>query len=234
MSNRPGGEFASRPLQFMFITDCSGSMAGKKIESVNVAIREAIPAMQQVALENPNAQIQVRAIKFWSGAQWHLSQPTDIGQFRWTDLSAGGVTDMGAAFQLAADALKTEAMPARGLPPVLVLLSDGQPTDDWEKGLKALMAQPWGSRAVRIAIGIGDDFEPGVLQKFIGNPEQQPLVATNAPSLVQFIKWASTVPVKAASSPATRPVGATGSAANVPIPLPPPPVTTGLQPGDVF
>lgn len=234
MANRPGGEFASRPLQFMFIADCSGSMQGKKIESVNIAIRESIPEMQRVGDENPNAQVLVRAVRFSSGAQWHVAQPTDVKQFRWADLAAGGVTDLGEAFGLVADALKVENMPQRGLPPVLVLLSDGQPTDNWEGGLKSLMAQPWGQRAVRIAIGIGDDFEPSVLQKFIGNPEVQPLVATNAPTLVQYIRWASTVPLKAASSPASRTSAGGSGQGNVPIPIAPPPVTSGIGPGDVF
>lgn len=234
MANRPGGEFASRPLQFIFITDCSGSMSGKKIESVNVAVRESIPEMQRVGSENPNAQILVRAIRFSNGAQWHIAQPTEIKQLKWNDLTADGVTDLGKALSLLADALKTDNMPGRGLPPVLVLMSDGQPTDDWETGLKALMAQPWGQRAVRIAIGIGDDFEPAVLQKFIGNPEVQPLVATNAPTLVQYIRWASTVPLKAASSPASRPAASGAAQGNVPIPTAPPPVTKGIAPGDVF
>ena len=94
MGNRPGGELAKRPLQFIWLVDCSGSMHGKKIESVNFAIREAIKPMQDVADENPNAQILVRTVKFSDGAQWHISQPTDIHDFKWTDLNADGVTDM--------------------------------------------------------------------------------------------------------------------------------------------
>ena len=49
MANRPGGALATRPLQFLWIVDCSGSMQGKKIEALSFAIREAIPAMQEVA-----------------------------------------------------------------------------------------------------------------------------------------------------------------------------------------
>lgn len=157
MANRFGGALAARPLQFIWIADCSGSMAGKKIEALNFGIREAIQPMREVADENPNAKVMVRAIKFSDGAQWHVSQPTDIHDFKWSDLTADATTDMGTALKLVAEALKTENMPERGLPPVLVLLSDGQPTDDFNSGLKALMDQPWGSKAVRIAIAIGDD-----------------------------------------------------------------------------
>ena len=43
MGKRPGGELAARPLHFIWIADCSGSMAvDGKIQSLNTAIREAI------------------------------------------------------------------------------------------------------------------------------------------------------------------------------------------------
>ena len=131
--------------------------------------------MQAVADENPNAQVLVRAIKFSDGAQWHVSQPTDIADFKWEDLSAGGVTSMGKALDMVAEQLKMPPMSDRALPPVLVLISDGQPTDDYAGGIKALMDQPWGKKAVRIAIAIGEDADQEVLRKFIGNPELKPL-----------------------------------------------------------
>ena len=43
---RPGGEMASRPLHFIWIVDCSGSMMGEKIQSLNYAIRQTIPDMK--------------------------------------------------------------------------------------------------------------------------------------------------------------------------------------------
>jgi uncharacterized protein YegL len=221
MANRPGGALASRPLQFIWIVDCSGSMHGKKIEALNFAIREAIPAMRAVADDNPNATILMRAIRFSDGAAWHIPQPTNVREFRWPDLSADGVTDLGRALDLTAEALKMENMPPRGLPPVLVLISDGQPTDDYASALKRLMAQPWGVKAVRIAIAIGDDADLDVLQKFIGNPEIKPLRADNARDLAKKIKWASTVPLKAASNPASRTQDQADAAGNVPIPAPP-------------
>ena len=233
MSDRPGGTLAKRPLQFIWITDCSGSMCGKKIESLNYAIREAIAPMQTVADENPNAEVLVRAVRFSDNAQWHVAQPTEIHDFKWSDLTADGVTDMGQALQLVADALKVEMMPNRGLPPVLVLISDGQPTDDFEKGLKALMDQPWGAKAVRISVAIGDDADLAVLQKFIGNNEVHPLVAHNIQDLANKIKWASTVPLKAASNPASRTKDDAGSGGNVSIPAPPPDATA-ISANDVF
>jgi uncharacterized protein YegL len=189
-----------------------------KIQSLNMAIKEAIPNMQSVADENPNAQVLVRAIKFSSGAQWHVSQPTEIADFRWEDLSAEGVTDMGKALSMVAEQLRIPPMTERALPPVLVLISDGQPTDDYAGGLKALMEQPWGRKAVRIAIAIGEDTDTEVLQKFIGNPELKPLQANNPESLVKYIKWVSTAVLKSASSPSSQTADSHAPGLNVPIP----------------
>ena len=137
-----------------------------------------------MAEDNPNAQVLVRAVKFSNGAQWHISQPTPVADFAWTDLAAEGETDMGKALQLVAEQLKMPPMSERALPPVLVLVSDGQPTDDFDAGLKALMNEPWGKKAVRIAISIGRDADDEVLQKFIGNTELKPLAANSPEALV--------------------------------------------------
>jgi len=219
---RPGGELATRPLHFIWIADCSGSMAiDGKIQSLNTAIKEAIPHMQDVADENPNAQVLVRAVRFSDGAQWHVSQPTDIADFKWNDLEAGGVTAMGMALNIVADQLKIPPMTDRALPPVLVLISDGQPTDDFTSGLQALMNEPWGRKAVRIAIAIGEDADQEVLKKFIANPELKPLQANSPESLTKYIRWVSTAVLKSASSPASQSAAASAAGLNVPIPAMP-------------
>ncbi|MCP4347690.1 MAG: VWA domain-containing protein [Desulfobacterales bacterium] len=216
---RPGGELATRPLHFIWIADCSGSMSIEgKIQALNNAIREAIPHMQAVAGENPNADVLVRAVKFSNSAQWHISQPTPVADFKWTDLAADGLTDMGKALTMIAEQLKIPPMTDRALPPVLVLISDGQPTDDFGKGLAALMDLPWGKKAVRIAIAIGEDADHQVLQKFIGHSELKPLQANNAEQLVNYIKWVSTAVLQSASSPASQAQNTGTPGMNVPIP----------------
>jgi uncharacterized protein YegL len=233
MSRRPGGELASRPLHFIWIADSSGSMEQDgKIQALNTAIREAIPHMRKVAEDNPNAQVLVRAVKFSNGAQWHITQPTPVADFAWTDLAAEGETDMGKALQLVAEQLKMPPMSERALPPVLVLVSDGQPTDDFESGLKALMEQPWGKKAVRIAISIGRDVDNEVLQRFIGNTELKPLAANSPEALVRHIKWASTAVLKSASSPAAgadAPAGVPGAAPATGVPIPTAAPAAGAQ-----
>ena len=127
-------------------------------------------------------------------------------------------------------------MEERALPPVLVLISDGQPTDDFETGLATLMRQPWAQKAVRLAIALGHDADLEVLQQFIG-PEppgggrspRRPLQASNATSLAQYIQWASTAVVGAASMPASRVQAVAEGNANIPLPDLPP---TLLDPTD--
>ncbi len=219
---RPGGELSNRPLHFIWITDCSGSMSyDGKIQALNNAIREAIPHMRRVADENPYAQVLVRAVKFSNGAEWHIAQPTPVDQFEWQDLTSDGQTDMGQAMKLVASQLKIPPMSERALPPVLVLISDGQPTDDFSSGLKELLDLPWGKKAVRIAIAIGEDANLEVLKRFINNPEIQPLRANNPESLVRHIRWASTAVLQSASAPASQAVSGSAAVSNVPLPQPP-------------
>ena len=185
----PGGPVESRPLHFIFMLDCSGSMAIEgKIQSLNQAIKVVIPEMKKAAESNPETQLLVRAITFSDGAQWHISQPQPVAIFTWSDISADGVTDMGKACSMVAEQLSLSVMPKRALPPVLLLITDGQPTDDFAGGLKKLLSEPWGKKAVRLAIAIGEDAERSVLEKFINNPEIPVLQANNPETLIKCIR----------------------------------------------
>ena len=111
---------------------------------------------------------------------------------------------MGKAFELLAAQLGIPPMPTRALPPVIVLLSDGQPTDDYKKGLDKLKALPWFKKAVKIAISIGKDADDDVLSEFTGNRELV-LQANNPTALVKMIKWASTT-ASMVSAPSSKPM----------------------------
>ena len=200
---RPGGELASRPLHFIWVVDCSGSMYGEKIGIVNNTIQECIPEMRSAADNNPNAQLLIRALQFSSGASWITSSPVPVEDYGWEDMDANGLTELGKAFDLLAAQLSIPPMPERALPPVIVLLSDGQPTDDYKKSLDKLLHLPWVKKAVRIAISIGQDADDDVLEQFTGNRELV-LQANNPQALVKMIKWASTA-ASVVSAPASRP-----------------------------
>lgn len=190
----PGGELATRPLHFIWICVCSSSMSvNGKIQALNNAIRQTLPLMQKAAEDNPNAQVFIRAVRFSDGAKWHIFQPTPVEDIQWLDLTADNPRrDMGQALALVAEQLKSPPMPQRMLPPVLVLITDGSPTDDFAQGLRKLMSQPWGRKAVRIAIAVGQDADYEALQQFLGNPELKPLSANNSEQLINRIKWLST------------------------------------------
>src|SRR5262245_17224337 len=187
-----GGPMARRQLHFVWILDISGSMrADGKIQALNVAISEALPSLRAAAQSNMSADVMVRAVTFSTGAQWHCADPVPVGEFRWQPVDADGFTDMGAALSLVAEGLR--ALPERGLSPVLVLVSDGQPTDDFADGLRQLLDTTWGSRAIRLAIAIGRDADQSVLQTFIGHESgQRPVLANDPEAIVAAIRWAST------------------------------------------
>jgi uncharacterized protein YegL len=263
----PDVQLSRRPLHFIYLCDCSGSMqANGKMQALNQAIRQSLPGMVEVSRQNPEARILVRVLSFASEARWHLPDPTPVEQVQqqWVDLQAGGMTAMGAALEQLAAVLRTPPMEQRALPPVLVLISDGAPTDGFERGLATLMAEPWAAKAVRLAIAIGHDADLEVLQQFIGSepgaagspagaawagldgdrlpgqparPGAQPLQANDSGTLARYIQWASTAVVGAASMPRSQPGG--GIEANVPLPdLPPtwidPIDSTGLDARQVW
>jgi uncharacterized protein YegL len=234
VSDIPGGPMASRPVHFIWLLDCSDSMRiNGKIGELNFAIREAIPEMRKAADENPAASLLVRAITFSELADWHVEQPTAVHDFTWSDVTTSGWTSLGAALKLAATALETPPMPERALRPVLALVSDGQPTDDWRAGLRAIDATPWGKRAVRVAVAIGNDADKAVLKEFLANPEMDPILASNPQQLVRAIRWASTMAVRASSTP----MGGGDAAQTTPLPKhvpPPPPVAAADDDDDVW
>lgn len=210
----PLSTLARRPLHFIYVCDCSGSMAALgKIQALNNAVRQSIPGMTAVARSNPEAEILLRSIAFADEARWHIKSPTPVEQFEWQDLEPSGMTAMGHAIDLLSSSLRSPPMEARALPPVIVLVSDGQPTDDYAGSLARFMELPWAQKAVRISIAIGHKADFEVLQRFIGNSVdtsagqsviRKPLLASNASELVEYIEWAATTVVGATSQPVTR------------------------------
>ena len=208
---RPGGELATRPIHFFWMVDCSGSMYGEKIGIVNNTIQECIPQMRSAAENNPNAQLMIRALQFSTGASWITTNPIPVEDYSWETMDAEGLTSLGKAFDLLAAQLSIPPMPSRALPPGVVLLSDGQPTDDYKESLENLKKLPWFRKAVKIAISIGQDADDDVLLEFAGNKELV-LQANNATALAKMIKWASTT-ASMVSAPSSKPMNVSVPAA---------------------
>jgi len=184
---RPGGSIGKRELPFFWICDVSGSMAGGSINALNVAVREALPAMRDEERSFPQARIVMRSIAFSTGAHWLEPNAVPLAEYVWNNLEAGdGESDMGAALALALQALDSPPLAPGHFPPVLVLVSDGLATDTavLEDALVALGRHPVAMKATRVAIALGPDADSASLQRFGSIP---PMRAEDASQLAELI-----------------------------------------------
>ena len=170
-------------MTLFYVVDTSGSMTGDKIGSVNSAMEEAITVdLPDISTANDDAEIRVAIMQFSSGCSWITpsSGPISIGDVIWNDLRANGLTDLGAACtELDKKLSRTEFLESQtgAYAPVILLFSDGGPTDNWEKGLEQLKKNNWFKHAIKIAIAIGEDADRNVLATFTGTPES--VIAVN-------------------------------------------------------
>lgn len=164
-------------MTLFYVVDTSGSMYGEKIGAVNSAMEEAIAVdLPEISSANDDAEIRIAIMQFASGCSWitPASGPIGIGDVIWNDLQSGGLTDLGAACQELDKKLSRNAFlesQTGAYAPVILLMSDGGPTDSWEKGLQQLKQNNWFKHAIKIAIAIGDDADKSVLAAFTGTPE---------------------------------------------------------------
>jgi uncharacterized protein YegL len=104
-------------------------------------------------------------------------------------MEAEGVTDLGAALrELNSKMVKDMFLkaPSASVAPAIFLLSDGQPTDDYDGGLKALGSNNWYRYAIKVAVAIGgDDADKEALAKFTGNKEA--VITVHTPEALR--KW---------------------------------------------
>lgn len=218
--NRPGPKPSRVPLHFYWILDVSGSMSiDGRMEALNQAIRNALPAMEDAVHTNVEARLFVRTLLFGNGARWAEVEPVPLEKFTWKDIdSEAAGTDMGAAFAKMAEELSSPKFPERGYPPVMVLISDGGPTDDYASALQKLMALPWAKKAVRCGILIDDD-EDGrdVLKEFISSEKIPVLFAHNPDELAKYIRFVATTVVTTVSAPGSQ-VGKADEGDNVILP----------------
>jgi len=166
-----------RTMVLFFLVDTSGSMVGSKIGTVNSAIEEVIPHLRDLSFNNADSQIKIAALEFSTEAKWITQVPTEAESFGgWLDLNAGGVTAFGAACAKLNEKLTITEKGfmievAGSYAPVILLLSDGGPTDNYKEELEKLKNNNWFKVAIKIAIAIGDDADKSVLEEFTGAPE---------------------------------------------------------------
>jgi uncharacterized protein YegL len=181
-----------RQMVLFFIIDTSGSMDGTKIGSVNTAIREVLPELNGAG--GSDVDLKIACLKFSTGCDWMYPTPVSADSFQWNNVSADGVTDLGAACrELNKKMSKTEFLkaPSASVAPVLFLMSDGDATDDYAGGLSELKQNSWYKFAIKVAVAIGDDANIEELAKFTGNREA--VVTVHTPEALK--KWIRKVSV---------------------------------------
>lgn len=186
-------EVPRRTMVLFFLVDTSGSMTGSKIGAVNSAIEEVLPELKDISENNADAQIKIAALSFSTGAQWIYDSPINAEDFRWNYLDANGVTDLGEACMQLNEKLSRNAFMSDvtgSFAPAIFIMSDGEPTDDYQYGLGKLKENNWFKKAIKVAVAIGDDANKNVLQDFTGNSEAVLEVHTPQ-ALKKMIKFVS-------------------------------------------
>lgn len=201
--NAPIEKLPRRSLTVFFLIDTSGSMAGGKISSLNVAIRDTLPMLSQISSENTDTEIKIAALQFASGCDWMYPRPLPVDDFEWNDLDATGLTSLGAAYQ---ELLKKLSQTTgfmqeanASCAPVMILFSDGVPTDDAKHGLEHLRENNWYKAAIKIAVAIGDDANKDILKEFVNNNSEAVLTVHNVNDLKKMIYLVSVTASQVAS-----------------------------------
>lgn len=179
---------AARPLPVIILADTSGSMGmDGKIEALNQSLRDMVKSL--AGESRVNAEIQLAVITFGGGASLHLPltpahQVSDVREF-----AASGDTPLGTALTIARALVEDRTLiPSRAYRPVLVLVSDGQPTDNWDGPFQDLLASERAAKATRFALAIGNDADESLLARF-GNDLEAPVFhAHNAAEIIRFFR----------------------------------------------
>ena len=196
LGNLPGK--AQKQLLVVPIIDASGSMTAEgNIGKVNEAMREVAPQLVAVEQDN-NVEILFAPLIFNNGARWVGLAPGDEpvrpANFNWSDVAATGGTDLGSAYSLLASKLTTKEKGGwiegrKGLRPVLLLISDGEPNSGWEASFDTLSKRGWFKHSMKYAIAVEGASMP-VLEKFTETREtiyDTETLRTNLADLVKAI-----------------------------------------------
>jgi uncharacterized protein YegL len=148
----------TRRLPIYLLLDCSESMAGKPLSDLETGVGRLLKALTRNPYAIETAFISV--ITFAAKAR-QLFPLTEVPLVRPPALSIRPGTCLGAALDLLREAIgrevaKTTAEEKGDFKPLVFILTDGYPTDDWEGPLRRLKAaKP--SLATIYAIGCGEE-----------------------------------------------------------------------------
>ncbi|HRR76768.1 MAG TPA: VWA domain-containing protein [Ruminococcus sp.] len=177
-----------KSLVIFFLIDTSGSMKGKKMGELNTVMEELIPEIRRVG--EADTEVKVAVLTFSTEVRWMYSTPIPIEDFEWARLRASGVTSMGAAFKELNQRMSRNSFlnsPSLSFAPVIFLMTDGYPSDDYKEGLKELQNNSWYKFGLKAALGIGQEANDNILAEFTGSKDTV-VHAYSGGQLAQMIK----------------------------------------------
>ena len=176
-----------RRLPVYLLLDTSGSMAGEPIEAVKNGVQVMISSLRADPTAIETAHLSI--ITFDTDARQTVPL-TDLASFQMPDLIATGTTSLGEALKVLSNCIKTEVRKASPTEkgdwkPLVFIMTDGQPTDDWQSGLNEFKNVKVGT-VVACAAGSGAD--TSVLKQITDSVVS---LETDQESIKSFFKWVS-------------------------------------------
>ncbi len=202
----------TRRLPVYLLLDCSGSMTGEPIEAVKQGMKALLMELRSDPQALETAYLSV--ITFASNAV-QVCPLTELMDFKEPQLSAGGVTSLGEALNLLSDCINREVRKSTAeqkgdWKPLVFILTDGAPTDEWQSAANNLKAS---KPANIIACAAGAAADTNVLKQITDSVVM--MNTLSAGDLSQFFAWVSGSIKMSSNSLDAKPGGA--------IELPPPP-----------
>ena len=204
-----------RRLPVYLLLDTSGSMFGEPIEAVKNGVQMLLSTLRSDPYALETAYLSI--ITFDSKAE-QIVPLTEISSFQLPSINASGCTALGEALSLLAqkvdeEVTKTTSEVKGDWRPLMFLMTDGQPTDNLERGLDNFRKRKFGM-VVACAAGQGADTK--TLQKITENVVQ--LDTADSATIKAFFKW-----VSASISTSSKSIDDTGTDSMTMNELPPPP-----------
>jgi uncharacterized protein YegL len=177
-----------RRLPVYLLLDTSGSMMGEPIESVKNGVQTMISALRQDPYALETAYLSI--ITFNSSAN-QIVPLTELTSFQTPSLDASGTTSFGEALSLLSnkadsEIVKTTAEQKGDWKPIVFIMTDGMPTDDWQKGLNEFKKRKWG---MVVACAAGQSIDTSILKQVTEVVVQ--LDTADSSSFKAFFKWVS-------------------------------------------
>jgi uncharacterized protein YegL len=209
-----------RRLPVYLLLDTSGSMMGEPIEAVRQGLRALVADLRGDPQALETAYLSV--ITFSSNAQ-QVCPLTELLAFQEPVLDAAGPTSLGEALMLLEDCLETEVRKASEVQkgdwrPLIFLMTDGQPTDDWETAAARIKQKKVGNI---IACAAGPGADSRILKQITEIVVELQNLEPDA--LKAFFKWVS-------GSIKTTSQGLAQVTPDAPVNLPPPPPVIQIVP----